>query len=76
MVRWSEESDLYLFTVDEFNQLPDGIKLTSIAGPSDTAVKGKDKIDMDTRFGYTAWGVYDPWNHPLKDKFLVFKLVQ
>lgn len=76
MQRWSEETGLYLVTVDEFNQLPDGVELTSISGPHDTVIKGKDTIDMDTRFGHIAWGVVDPWNHPLKNLFLVFKLRQ
>jgi hypothetical protein len=39
-------------------------------------IKGVDKIDMDTRWGHIAYGVNDPWNHPLKDLFLVFKLKQ
>jgi hypothetical protein len=38
--------------------------------------KGKDHIDMDTRYGYTAFGVKDPWNHPLKDLFLIFKIIE
>lgn len=63
---------LYLFTTEEFEQLPDGIKLTSIAGR--VSVKGKDKFDFDTRSGYIAYGVKDPWNHPLKELFLIFKL--
>lgn len=71
---WSKETNLYLFTKEEYEQLPDGIELTSINNT--TSVKGKDYIDMDTRFGYLAYGVTDPWNHPLKDKFLIFKLVQ
>ena len=69
---WDEK--LCLFTPEEFEQLPDGTELTSIGG--DTKVKGKDKIDMDTRFGHIAYGVRDPWNHPLKDLFLIFKLKQ
>ena len=69
---WDEK--LCLFTPEEFEQLPDGTELTSISG--DTKVKGKDYIDMDTRFGHIAYGVHDPWNHPLKDLFLVFKLKQ
>ena len=72
MTPWDQE--LYLFTPEEYEQLPDGIELTCIDG--DTVVKGKDYIDMDTRFGHTAFGVKDPWNHPLKDLFLVFKLKQ
>lgn len=72
MAPWNEE--LYLFTPEEYEQLPDGIELTSISG--DNKVKGKDYIDMDTRFGHIAYGVNDPWNHPFKDLFLVFKLKQ
>jgi hypothetical protein len=67
---WDEK--LTLFTPEEVEQLPDGTELISIMG--DKKVKGKDEIDMDTRFGHTAWGVSDPWNHPLKDLFLVFKI--
>ena len=67
---WDET--LELFTPEEYEQLPDGVELTSISG--DTKVKGKDYIDMDTRFGHIAYGVKDPWNHPLKDLFLIFKI--
>ena len=72
MAPWDDE--LFLFTPEEYEQLPDGIELTCIDG--DIVVKGVDKIDMDTRFGHTAFGVKDPWNHPLKHLFLVFKLKQ
>lgn len=74
MVRWSADDDLYLFTPEEYDQLPDGIELTCIDNTK--SVKGKDEIDQDTRYGHIAFGVKDPWNHPLKDKFLIFKLVQ
>lgn len=74
MQLWSKETNLYLLTKEEYEQLPDGIELTCI--DNTTSVKGTDRIDMDTRFGYLAYGVTDPWNHPLKDKFLIFKLVQ
>lgn len=74
MKLWSKESNLYLLTLEEFKQLPDGIELTSIGG--DTVIKGKDYIDDDTRFRHLAYGIVDPWNHPLKDKFLIFKLMQ
>jgi hypothetical protein len=67
---WDE--NLTLFTPEEIDQLPEGTVLCSIMG--DKKVKGKDEIDMDTRFGHTAWGVEDPWNHPLKDLFLIFKI--
>lgn len=73
MAPWDDE--LFLFTPEEYEQLPDGIELTCIDG--DIVVKGVDKIDMDTRFGHhTAFGVKDPWNHPLKHLFLVFILKQ
>jgi hypothetical protein len=72
MVFW--EDGLYLFTPEEFDQLPDGIELFSINGHS--AIKGKDYIDQDVRYGHLAFGVKDPWNHELKNLFLLFKLKQ
>ena len=72
MAPWDEE--LYLFTPEEFEQLPNGTELFSINKGDRSVVKGKDIIDMDTRFGHLAFGVKDPWNHPLKDLFLLFKL--
>jgi hypothetical protein len=75
MQPWDEESNgLFLFTKEEFEKLPDGIELTSIM--NDKAIKGKDEINLDTRSGHIAWGVKDPWNHPLKHQFLIFKLTQ
>ena len=74
MQLWSDESDLHLFTIDEFDQLPDGIELECIDGTFST--KGKDYIDLDVRFNHMAYGISDPWNHPLKDKFLMFKLMR
>lgn len=73
MIQWDENPNpLYLFTEAEYNQLPDGIELESIGGSK--AVKGKDYIDMDTRFGYLAYGVRDPHNHPQKHLLLTFQL--
>ena len=74
MQLWSEETNVYLFTPEEYEQLPSGFELTCIDGS--TAIKSIDKVDGDTRFGHLAFGVKDPWNHPLKDLFLVFKLKQ
>jgi hypothetical protein len=51
---WDDEKTLWLVTPEEFEQLPDGFVLTCIDG--DTAIKGKDKIDDDTRFGHIAYG--------------------
>lgn len=71
---WNEE--LWLFTPEEYKQLPDGIELYSVMSGDKIKIKGKDYIDMDTRWGHIAYGVKDPWNHELKDLFLVFKLKQ
>lgn len=70
MQRWDDT--LWLFTPDEFRQLPDGIELTSINGHKE--IKGKDYIDMDTRFGHIAYGVVDPLTHPESELFIKFKL--
>lgn len=73
MQRWNENG-LYLLTPEEFEKIPEGTELTCIDGS--ISVKGKDIIDTDTRFGHMAFGVNDPWNHPLKHLFLLFKLMQ
>lgn len=72
MKLWSHETNLYLFTPEEYNQLPHGFELTCIDGS--TSCKDIDLVDCDTRMGHIAFGVVDPWNHPMKDLFLVFKL--
>lgn len=66
MTPWDDEGEnsLMLFTVAEYEMLPDGIELECIDG--ETAVKGKDYIDMDTRFGHIAFGVRDPYHHAEK----------
>ena len=69
MQLWSEETNLWLLTPYEYDQLPDGFTLTCIDGT--TAVKGEVYIDQDTRFGCLAWGVVDPHNHPEKETVLV-----
>jgi len=72
MTLWDE--DLWLVTASEFDQLPDGIELMSILGTK--AIKGRDHIDLDTRAGYTAWGVRDPLNHEHRHLFTLFGLQQ
>ena len=74
MMKWNGSlgHPVWLFTVDEFSQLPDGMELTSITG--EKVVKGKDKIDDDTRFGHMAYGVRDLLGHPESELFTVFKL--
>ena len=53
MRKWSADSNYWLLTPEEFEQLPDGTELTCIDGK--TSVKGKDPIDMDTRGGLTSF---------------------
>lgn len=78
MHKWDDEpcpaDELYLFTPEELDRIPDGTVLSCINGKN--YIKGKDHIDDDTRFGHTAYGVKDPWNHPLKDLFLIFKIIE
>ncbi len=70
MHRWNDT--LWLFTPVEFDKLPDGIELKCIDGTF--KVKGRDEIDMDTRFGYIAYGVENPTSHPQAELFTVFML--
>jgi hypothetical protein len=57
-IAWDERDDkLWLLTPDEFDFIPDGTKLVCINGK--TAVKGRDRIDQDTRGGFLAWGLLD-----------------
>lgn len=51
---WDPEKTLWLVTPEEFAKLPDGFELTAIDG--EKAIKGRDRIDMDTRFGHLAFG--------------------
>ena len=44
-----------LLTIPELNALPDGTVVTCISG--DKFTKGKDYLDDDTHFGYTAFGL-------------------
>jgi hypothetical protein len=72
MCHWQD--DLYLLTVDELAQLPIGIPVFSIAGNSQLITPGLKGINLDTRFGHTAWGVKDIANHPQKELLLMFQL--
>ena len=74
MVKWAEEGEnsLWLFSINEYELLPDGIELESIGGTKKT--KGIDYIDLDTRGGHIAWGIRSPETHKHKDLFLIFLL--
>ena len=76
MTKWDDKgkNSLWLFTIEEFNRLPNGIELENIMNIKKT--KGIDDIDLDTRFGHIAWGVRDPFNHKEKNLFLIFKLTE
>lgn len=76
MNKWANEgsNSLWLLTVDEYNKLPDGIKLECIDG--DIVTKGIDNIDLDTRFGHIAFGVRNPLEGEYRDLFLTFILNQ
>jgi len=72
MTRWDEQSDLWLFTPAELDQLPNGTAVVSILGSR--KIKGQDELDRDTRFGYTAWGIHNPREHELAELFTLFIL--
>lgn len=72
MLHW--DSDLYIFTPEELARIPEGTVLTCINEKNYT--KGKDHLDDDTRYGHTDYGVKDPWNHSLKNLFLIFKIIE
>lgn len=76
MVNWNNEGKygLFLFTIDEFNQLPDGIALEGCINGA-IKVKGEHYINTDwTIGGLVGFGVRNPWDHPEKDLFLTFVL--
>lgn len=68
------DGNLWLFTIEELKQLPDGIVLESIMG--DFVTKGVDFIDDDVRFGHTAYGVRDPYTHTEAELFTKFMLAK
>lgn len=72
MMRYDKNNDLYLFSLDEYKQVPDGLELESINGTK--LIKGRDYIDLDTRFNHIAYGVRDIENHPNRNLLLKFLL--
>lgn len=50
----NDEYVINLITPERFDTLPDGAVLFSINGRQ--VVKGTDRIDMDTRAGFIAYG--------------------
>lgn len=47
---------LWLLTPEEYEALPEGVVLTSIN--DNTVTKGGGYVDMDTRGGYLAYGLF------------------
>lgn len=72
MKKWNEK--LWLLTPNEFTLIPDGVKLQCIEGTY--AVKGKDYIDQDVRFGCLAYGLTKELakEQNLEYDFLIFLL--
>jgi hypothetical protein len=69
VVPWRVSYIIELQTPEQIAALPNGTVLRCIDG--ETAVKGSDPIDLDTRAGRTAWGLPDRrepifrrWNSP------------
>ena len=54
---WDEDKTLWLLTPEEFSALPVGTVLTDIDG--EKSVKGKDKVEHETRFGHLAYGLVE-----------------
>lgn len=56
---------MHLLTEEELLALPDGVRLVSIMG--DQKVTGLSEIDLDTRYGHTAWGEVCPLSHTFEE---------
>ena len=74
MRKWDEDSDLWLLTLEEFVEVPNGTVLLCIN--DEPKVKGKDYIDDDTRGGCIAYGFTPAMaeSQGLMDKFIIWKL--
>lgn len=71
MQKWSD--NMWLFTLEEYEQLPDGFELVCI--DETEAIKGVDYIDLDTRGKYIAYGVNGPLiSHPYAELLNKFRL--
>ena len=71
MAPW-DESGLWLFTPKELDSLPDGTELETISGNKE--IKGVNELDYETRFGHTAYGIRNPFEHELKALFIEWRL--
>jgi hypothetical protein len=83
MIKWDEHdpNGLWLLTLDQYKQLPDGTKIESISGEHSTK-PGTGQTGIDIQSGYLAqgnasylvWGVRDPHNHDQKHLLMTFLL--
>lgn len=55
---WDNEKHLFLIPLLLWEYIPDGTEVVSIMG--EKCIKGKDKIDDDTRDGYLAYCITPP----------------
>lgn len=55
-IKGGDDSDLYLIPLWVYDFIPEGTELITIFGITKT--KGKDDIDLDTRFGCMSYGIY------------------
>lgn len=70
--------EIYLLTVTEVKKLPLGTMVYDLTGKE---VVLNEHINENTFFDndfdeMSVYFVRDPWNHPLKDLFLVFKICE
>lgn len=74
MLKWTAdgEDSLWLLTPAELTKIPTGTELECIDGKLKKV--GIDYIDDDLRGGHLAYGVRNPFNHELKDIFLLMVL--
>lgn len=54
--KWSEDSDLYLIPLYLVPLIPLGTEFKNICGDKEI-FNGLDSMDLDIRFGCTAWGI-------------------
>jgi hypothetical protein len=70
--------EIYTLTLKEVKKLPVGTLLYDLTGRE---VVLNEDINENTFFDndfdeMSVFFVRDPWNHPLKDLFLIFKLIE
>ena len=53
---WDSKKRLWLLTPEELSKLEKGTEVVNICGGS--FLVGTDELDMDTRFGHTAYGIW------------------